>query len=250
MNKSYTAYFYMPTMSPLYSNSTVLSWHQISPLDVWMYYSNWYAIGWEDREMISWALIGANCMKQGKRGGGGSSCDVRACQVKRLTSWWLTGSPRRPLGRQRVNSGKKEESERSCWNNAETHRVVRKDRCLHRKTHRASERGQTESSSESHWGMDTEQAPYESIHCEAHNTRVKLPVNQSSQLPSTTSRQEARPAQDRRHVTSCLAQPPRDCTASQPGTETLTVGSQMGSSDGFLAEHVWTSSLSLFSSDR
>lgn len=58
--------------------------------------------------------------------------------------------------------------------------------------------------------MDTEQArrrlPHESVHCEAQNARVEFPVNQSSQLPSTTSRHRASLAQDRRHVTS--AQPP------------------------------------------
>lgn len=46
----------------------------------------------------------------------------------------------------------------------------------------------------------------ESVHCEAHNTQVDFPVNQSSQLPSTTSRHRANLAQDRRHVTCCLTQ--------------------------------------------
>lgn len=47
----------------------------------------------------------------------------------------------------------------------------------------------------------------ESVHCEAHSTRSERPVNQSSQLPSTTSRHRARLAQDRKHVTKRLTQP-------------------------------------------
>lgn len=50
--------------------------------------------------------------------------------------------------------------------------------------------------------------PHESVHCVALNARAELPVNQSSQLPSTTSRHGASRAQDRWHVTVRLTQPP------------------------------------------
>lgn len=92
-----------------------------------------------------------------------------------------------------------------------------------------------------HW-TSSASTPYESIHCEADNTQVEFPVNQSSQLPSTTSRQKASLAQDRRHVTSCLAQPPLLYHVSLVRAEDRGIDSEL--SDSLMASmHVWTSFL-------
>lgn len=76
------------------------------------------------------------------------------------------------------------------------------------------ERGRQRSQTELQWGRwwdgqwtSSESTPRESVHCEAHSTRSERPVNQSSQLPSTTSRHRAMLAQDRKHVTKRLTQP-------------------------------------------
>lgn len=93
----------------------------------------------------------------------------------------------------------------------EKYTVIRNNHCLHQKTKESNRK----SNKRQRDGQRTSSAltPYESVHCEQHNAQFEFPVNQSSQLPSTTSRHRASLAQDRKHVTSCLTQP-------QPGTRT------------------------------
>lgn len=69
--------------------------------------------------------------------------------------------------------------------------------------------------------------PCESIHCETHNTQVQFPVNQSSQLPSTTSwsRHSASLAQDRQTCDQLA----RTSAITVPGLIGQRWGQQFGS---------------------
>lgn len=91
----------------------------------------------------------------------------------------------------------------------EKYTVIRNNHCLYQNTKESNRK----SNKRLRDGQRTSSAltAYESVHCEQHNTQLEFPVNQSSQLPSTTSRHRASLAQDRKHVTSCLTQPPLLC---------------------------------------
>lgn len=128
--------------------------------------------------------------------------------LPRTTEWELA------VTRSTARGGKGRETDRfhsnEKGNNVEKHTVIRKDHCVHQNTEATKESNrkfQWKRLREGHW-TSSASTPYESVHCEAHNTQVEFPVNQSSQLPSTTSRHRASLAQDRRHVTSCFTQPP------------------------------------------
>lgn len=89
------------------------------------------------------------------------------------------------------------------------------------------EHGRQRSQTEIQWGRrgdgqwtSSPSTPRESVHCEAHSTPSEPPVNQSSQLPSTTSRHRARLAQDRKHVTKRLTLP--SVSSRQSGLRTET----------------------------
>lgn len=91
----------------------------------------------------------------------------------------------------------------------EKYTVIRKDHCLHQNTGNKGPKQKVpvKRLRDGRWTSEAS-TPYESLHCKANNTQVEFPVNQSSQLPSTTSRHRASLAQDHKHVTSCLTQPP------------------------------------------
>lgn len=127
----------------------------------------------------------------------------------------------------------------------EKYTVIRKDYCLHQNTGNkgVKQKVPVKRLRDGHW-TSSASTPSESVHCEAHNTQVEFPVNQSSQLPSTTSRHRASLAQDHKHVTGCRTQPSLPFRQSGLRTEILTVSFHIFSD--YIMLNAWISCLILF----